>query len=55
MIVTCKEREEKYIGKVNVEGHLKTNGSAVMNVTTIYETAGLIPGPLQWVKDLVLP
>ena len=29
-------------------------GSAVMNPTSIHEDAVLIPGPTQWVKDLVL-
>ena len=27
----------------------------VTNSTSIYEDVGLIPGPTQWVKDLVLP
>ena len=30
-------------------------GSGVMNPTSIHEVAGLIPGLIQWVKDLVLP
>ena len=29
-------------------------GSAVMNPTSIYEVVGLIPGLVQWVKDLAL-
>ena len=30
-------------------------GSVVKNPTRIHGDAGLIPGPIQWVKDLVLP
>ena len=30
-------------------------GSAVMNLTSIHEDVGLIPGLDQWAKDLVSP
>ena len=30
-------------------------GQWVTNPTSVYEDAGLIPGPAQWVTDLALP
>ena len=30
------------------------HGSVVMNMTSIYEDEGSVPGPPQWVTDLVL-
>ena len=32
-----------------------TVAQRVMNLTSIYEVGGLVPGLAQWVKDLELP
>lgn len=35
-------------------GGISWCGSAVMNLTSVHDDVSLIPGPVQWVKDLVL-
>ena len=42
-------------GKEKTECWSSHCGSAELNLTSIQEDAGLIPGLAQWVKDLVLP
>ena len=53
LVFTNGEREGGR-GTVGV-GKSSYYGSVVMDPTGIQEDAGSIPGPDQWVKDLVLP
>ena len=44
-----KKKKEKNVDLGSVHG-----GTAVTNLTSIHEVAGLIPAVTQWVKDLAL-
>ena len=48
-------RDKENIGSETLTGESSHCGSAVMNLTSIHENVGSIPGVTQWVKDLVLP
>ena len=51
-----KERkEENQTVQIKCQSRSSHCGSAVRNLTSIYEVADLIPGFTQWVKDPVLP
>ena len=51
-----KSHQEHEKGRVKkIGGGSSRHGSAVMNPTSIDEVLGLIPGPVQWVKDPALP
>ena len=49
----CKSTMIKF--KIIIVIGSSRRGSVVMNPTSIHEEVGSIPGPAQWVKDLVLP
>ena len=51
-IIRQSERKHAQIVYVGVPSHCS---SAVMNPASILEVVGLIPGLIQWVKDLALP
>ena len=48
-IVIPSRGKDKYM-----KGRSSHHGSEEMNLTSIYEDAGSVPGLIQWVKDLVL-
>ena len=46
---------EMHLHRKKIGGGSSQCDSAEMNLTSILEDAGWIPGLVQWVKDLVLP
>ena len=55
---TRKRRQIKLdnsIAEIKTELRISHYGSVEMNLISNHEVAGLIPGLIQWVKDLVLP
>ena len=53
--LTCHTRNQLFVWKKVSKDYRSSHcGSAVMNLTSIHETANLIPGLTQWVKDLAL-
>ena len=47
--ITCS-----WIGKINSHTGFPVVAQQVKNPARIHEDSGLIPGPVQWVEDLVL-
>ena len=40
---------------LKMDFRISLHGSGVTNTTSVHEEADSIPGPAQWVKDVVLP